>query len=119
AEAQSAQREAIALLEGKPSSHDYGGRLKLYESNTPYRDVSTNGLAFDPLQLAACLSGVGAFRAQFCLWNEAASHFKRAITLDPGLAEAWHGLAVVLVQMGQVDAYRDQCRKFLARFRAT
>jgi tetratricopeptide (TPR) repeat protein len=52
-------------------------------------------------------------------WQEAAADFGCAINLSPDDNELWHSLAVVLVQSGQVDAYREHCRKAIEHFKNT
>jgi serine/threonine protein kinase/Tfp pilus assembly protein PilF len=56
---------------------------------------------------------------EHCRFTEAIATLRRAIEIDPTDHELWHWLAVLLVQTGQLDAYRDTCRKSLARFGET
>jgi serine/threonine protein kinase/class 3 adenylate cyclase len=57
--------------------------------------------------------------AQSGRWAEAASGLARAIEHDPTDHELWHWLAAIYVQTGQLDAYREHCRKSLERFGET
>jgi serine/threonine protein kinase/tetratricopeptide (TPR) repeat protein len=52
-------------------------------------------------------------------WKEAASSFMQIIEGDADNVEAWHSLAPALLQSGQIDLYRANCRKSLDRFRNT
>jgi eukaryotic-like serine/threonine-protein kinase len=56
------------------------------------------------------------FLAQHTRWEEAAADFSKALELNPDSHLVWHSLAVVLVQEGQVEAYRKHCAKCLERF---
>ncbi|MHB8524231.1 MAG: tetratricopeptide repeat protein [Limisphaerales bacterium] len=65
---------------------------------------------------ATFLSSRGEVLARRGHWQEATSDLTRAIALNPEDHEVWHFLAVVLVQSGQLDVYRDYCRKSVERF---
>ena len=52
-------------------------------------------------------------------WEEAATDLARAIENDPTDGELWLILAAIQVQTGQLDAYRELCRKSLERFGKT
>jgi WD40 repeat protein/serine/threonine protein kinase len=52
-------------------------------------------------------------------WQEAAADLARAIENDPTDSLSWLWLAGLQVQTGQLDAYRDHCRKSLERFGKT
>jgi eukaryotic-like serine/threonine-protein kinase len=56
------------------------------------------------------------FLARHAVWADAAGDFTRIIQFKPDDAWAWHCLAAVLVQEGQLDAYREHCRKSVERF---
>jgi tetratricopeptide (TPR) repeat protein len=58
-------------------------------------------------------------QAQTCRFAEAIATVQHAIAIDPADHELWHWLAVLLVQTGQLDAYRENCRKSLERFGET
>jgi Flp pilus assembly protein TadD len=52
-------------------------------------------------------------------WQEAAADLSRAIENNPADHLLWHSLAPLLVQSGQLDAYREHCRKSIERFGKT
>jgi DNA-binding winged helix-turn-helix (wHTH) protein/TolB-like protein/tetratricopeptide (TPR) repeat protein len=47
-------------------------------------------------------------------WNQARSHFERAIALNPSLARAHHDYAFYLVAMGRTEAGLDSLRRAIA-----
>jgi tetratricopeptide (TPR) repeat protein len=55
-------------------------------------------------------------RGQFA---EAAADLALALKLNPADHELWHWLAPLLVQTGQIEGYREHCRKSAERFSAT
>ena len=58
-------------------------------------------------------------RARSGRWEEAAADLARAIENDPTDEMLWLCLAGIQVQTGQLDAYRELCRKSLERFGRT
>jgi serine/threonine protein kinase len=58
----------------------------------------------------------GVFFAKRGRWTEAVSDLQRVVELRPDNHEDWHYLAGILVQSGQLDRYREYCRKSLERF---
>jgi WD40 repeat protein/tetratricopeptide (TPR) repeat protein/tRNA A-37 threonylcarbamoyl transferase component Bud32 len=58
----------------------------------------------------------GTVHAQLGNWRWAAADFARAIELRPGNLQAWHALACLRLQAGQLAEYRKTCREMLARF---
>src|SRR2546423_10291490 len=52
-------------------------------------------------------------------WTEAAADLSKAVELDASDHQVWHFTAPVLVQSGQIEAYREHCRRSLERFGAT
>lgn len=120
--AQSLEREALGLLHDENKKQDYDSRLRLYNSNRPYRNNSTNELtraAEDRGRRAAFLQTRGALAAQFGLWKEGVRDLTEAVNLNPEDHFTWYQLAPVLLEAGDVDGYREHCRKMLARFGAT
>jgi tetratricopeptide (TPR) repeat protein len=61
----------------------------------------------------------GALRARMGRWREGAVDLSKALELDPADHIAWHNMAAVLVQSGQIATYREHCRKSLERFGTT
>ena len=122
AEAVLVQREALGLLRDDKSKEDYGSRLTLYESNSPYRDTATNALApvaDDRLGMAALLRTRGTLCAQFAQWTLAASNLTNAIALNPDEHWNWYQLAPLLLETGDTGGYRKHCHAMLARFGTT
>jgi serine/threonine protein kinase/Flp pilus assembly protein TadD len=58
----------------------------------------------------------GEFRARRGQWEEAASDFVEAIQQQPGDHELYHFLTAALVQIGDLEAYRRNCRQIMTRF---
>jgi tetratricopeptide (TPR) repeat protein len=122
AEAAGVQREAVGLLNDAKSKDDYGTRLDLYESNAPYRNAATNGLAptaDDRLALAALLQTRGTLCAQFVQLTLAAGDLTKAIALDPDEHSSWYHLAPLLLETGDTGGYRKHCHAMLTRFGTT
>jgi tetratricopeptide (TPR) repeat protein/roadblock/LC7 domain-containing protein len=122
AEAAGVQREALGLLNDAQSKEDYGSRLKLYESNAPYRDAAANNLTPAPedhLGMAALLRARGTLCAQFAQWTLAAGDLTKAIALDPDEHWNWYQLAPLLLETGDAGGYREHCHAMLTRFGAT
>jgi tetratricopeptide (TPR) repeat protein len=115
------QKEGIALLEDRKSKEDYGSRLKLYESNSPYHTVNQSlaPAAESPIQIAALLHARGRLRAQYGQWQEAIPDFTKAIQLNPDDDLIWYLLAPLLLEAGDVEGYRKHRQAFLARFCTT
>ena len=65
------------------------------------------------------LNDRAAIRARSGRWEEAAADLARAIENDPADEMSWLALADIQVQTGQLDAYRELCRKSLERFGKT
>jgi tetratricopeptide (TPR) repeat protein len=59
------------------------------------------------------------FDAQHGRFTEAIATVRQAIAINPADHELWHWLAALLVQTGQIDAYRENCRQSLERFGET
>jgi serine/threonine protein kinase len=85
-------------------------------------EVVTRAVAND-LQRAQLLQLRAVFLAQHGRWNEAATNFNKSVGLHPEITyqSDWgcYLLATILVQSGQLDAYREHCRKSLQLFGAT
>ena len=75
------------------------------------------------LQRAQLLLLRADFLAQHCYWNDAATSFNKSVSLYPEITyqSSWccYLLATILVQSGQLDGYREHCRKSLQLFGAT
>jgi Flp pilus assembly protein TadD len=61
----------------------------------------------------------GPDHARHGRFTEAAADFARIIELRPGDHEVWHWQAVTMVQVGQLDAYRELRRKSVELFGQT
>ena len=121
AEAANVQREALGLLTAEKSKEDSGSRLKLYESNAPYRDAAANHMvpaADDRMGMAALLGARAQLCAQFAQWTLAAGDLTKATALDPENWN-WFMLAPLLLETGDTDGYRKQRHAMLARVGTT
>ncbi len=83
-----------------------------------FDDFLPAGAEIQP-QHVALLRGRGSLRGRRGRFAEAAADFTRVIEFKPDDYDAWHLLAALLVQNGQLDAYREHCRMSLERFRKT
>ena len=122
ADAARVQREALERSNDAKIKEAYISRLKLYESNTPYREAAANDLApaaDDRLAMAALLRVRGTLCAQFAQWTLAASDLTKAIELNPTNDWNWYQLAPLLAQRGDAVAYRQHCHTMLARYSGT
>ncbi|MEI6394682.1 MAG: hypothetical protein WCT12_26710, partial [Verrucomicrobiota bacterium] len=122
ADAARVQREALERSNDAKIKEAYRSRLKLYESNTPYREAAANDLApaaDDRLAMAALLRVRGTLCAQFAQWTLAASDLTKAIELNPTNDWNWYQLAPLLAQRGDAVAYRQHCHTMLARYSGT
>jgi len=97
------------LSEGQNTYHE---ALQLY--TTLVSNAATN-------QTEQCrqLRKRAEFFARFGRWIEAVSDVKRAIDLKPSDDESTHQLPPLLLQSGDLQAYREHCRGQLERFRKT
>jgi tetratricopeptide (TPR) repeat protein len=99
---------AITLLEQKkPEQAD-----KLYSQ-------FLQPVATGQISSASFLKNRGKFYARCGRWKDAGADLRRALQLNPDAHLIWHSLAAVLVQQGDVGAYRDHCRQSLERFANT
>jgi tetratricopeptide (TPR) repeat protein len=80
-----------------------------------FNDVLTPAFASQP-QSSGVLLARATFFARRARWKEAAADLGRALDLHPDDHSIWHSLAALLVQSGQLNAYREHCRKSLERF---
>src|SRR5262249_22075855 len=53
------------------------------------------------------------------LWAEAVPHIRKAVELAPEDHWTWYNLAPLLLQVGDVEGFRQACRDMLVRFGAT
>ena len=60
-----------------------------------------------------------AFFGRTGKWKEAAADLSQVLKIRPQDDQTWHFLAAVLVQQGELEAYREHCRKGLERFANT
>jgi tetratricopeptide (TPR) repeat protein len=118
----STQREAVGLVQGRADKAGYAARLKLYESNSPYREASQNPpppAVDNPVEVAALLQARGRLRAQYGQWKKAIPDLARALELKPNDDLIWYLLAPLLLEDGDVAGYHKHCQAMLARFGAT
>jgi tetratricopeptide (TPR) repeat protein len=78
--------------------------------------TNANASAAQTVQILADRASIRARRGR---WEEAAADLARAIENDPTDEMLWHCLAAIQVQTGQLDAYREHCRKSIERFGKT
>ncbi|MBI3850935.1 MAG: serine/threonine protein kinase [Verrucomicrobia bacterium] len=83
-----------------------------------FNDLLTPTFQTQP-KSAGLLRERGAWRARTRHWQEAAADFSRSVEFEPENHEAYHALAPLLVQSGDLQGYRQLCAQELARFRST
>ena len=97
----SVQKEATALLQDEAQKQDYASRLKLYESNTPFRDHSTTA----PVTFAEKYTYVGGYFGM--LTNSTPHEWKEGKTRTPEVYSFEE-----LERNEEVILLRDASRKF-------
>ena len=91
---------------------------KYAEIEPLFSDVLTPAVMSQP-QGAGLLRTRGDVRARNGQWKEAATDFSRVIELQPTNHLAYHALAPLLVQSGDLEGYRQHCTRALAQFGGT
>jgi eukaryotic-like serine/threonine-protein kinase len=90
-------------------------RGDLLEAEKLVSELLTPELEGDP-QSAGWLRFRGDLWARTGRWKEAAADFSKLIELEPENHENYHMLAPLLVQSGDLDAYRRHCAQVVKRF---
>ena len=93
-------------------------RGDLLEAEQLVSELLTPELESDP-QSAGWLRFRGDLWARTGRWKEAAADFSKLIELEPENHENYHLLAPLLVQSGDLDAYRRHCEQVVERFGKT
>jgi serine/threonine protein kinase/tetratricopeptide (TPR) repeat protein len=93
-------------------------RGDLLEAEQLVSELLTPELESDP-QSAGWLRFRGDLWARTGRWKEAVADFSKLIELEPENHENYHMLAPLLVQSGDLDAYRRHCAQVVERFGKT
>ncbi len=80
-----------------------------------FDELLTQDRASHP-QSARLLRLRSGFRARLGRWEKAAADLIRVRDVNPENLQVWHDLAALLVASGQLDVYREHCRKSVERF---
>jgi serine/threonine protein kinase/tetratricopeptide (TPR) repeat protein len=88
---------------------------KFDEAERTWNEILTPDVVIQP-QSAALLHDRAEFLANRGRWNAAAADLSKAIELDPSDHFFYYQLAPLLVQLGDLDGYRSDCGRMLARF---
>jgi len=91
---------------------------KFDESEQLFDDILTPAFQSQP-ESAGLLRARGNLRARTGLWKEAAADFSKVVEYEPENHEACYSLAPLLVQSGDLEAYRRHCERVVARFGGT
>jgi tetratricopeptide (TPR) repeat protein len=131
AEAETLHREALAIASKRLGNEhpDTAKSLdelvdvllserKFDEAEQPFNGLLTPAFQSDP-KSAALLRRRGNLRARTGHWKEAAADFSKVVEFEPDNHEAYHSLAPLLVQSGDLEGYRRLCSKIAARFGGT
>jgi tetratricopeptide (TPR) repeat protein len=130
-EAECLLRESVAMYRKlrKPKDPDLVGSLynlvavlaregKLDEGENLFSDLLTPAFFTQP-ESAQLLRQRGNLRARLGHWKAAAADFSRLVDFEPENHLAYHELAPLLVQSGDLQGYRLHCARELARFAGT
>ena len=79
-------------------------------------DVVLTGAFMSQPESASLLWDRANLAAQQKLWSGAIADLSRVIDLTPGDVVAWHSLAALLVQAGDLEHYRAHCQRSLKQF---
>ena len=84
-------------------------------------DVFENALArgFDTSAQVNILDARGKIWTRARNWRAAAADFARAVELEPANHVHYHNLAPLLLQIGDLESYRQHCRREIDQFRGT
>jgi tetratricopeptide (TPR) repeat protein len=105
--------DTLITMRSLASAYQDAGRSA--DADRVFNDVLTPAFMSQP-KSAGVLRARGEFHARFGRWQEAAPDLSHALDLQPDHVWTWHCLAAVLIQEGQLDAYREHCRKSVERF---
>jgi tetratricopeptide (TPR) repeat protein len=124
-------REAVAIKRKlrKPEDPDLVGSLynlvavlaregKLDEGENLLSDLLAPAFLTQP-KSAQLVRERGNLRARLGHWTAAAADFSRLVEFEPENHEAYHALAPLLVQSGDLQGYRLHCARELACFAGT
>jgi len=89
-----------------------------HDAETLLKKLSISTMTNKPQQLAL-LRTRGNIHARLGHWKEASTDFSKVIELQPTNHYDYHALAPLLVQNGDLDAYRQHSVRALASFRGT
>src|SRR5262249_48605050 len=127
-EAKTRLREALAIRQKRLGNDDtaLAGTLnvliEIFLTEQNYAEAEkllnqtlgpSNGAQYKSPRL---LRTLGNFLARTGRWHEAQEAIARAIELEPDNHEAYHELAPLLVQSGDLEAYRQLCQRIRDRF---
>lgn len=103
------------LLAVNPDSREGTALVRALAGAPP--ELLTEAIRKDP-QKAKGYQDRAEWYGQRGLWKEARADLSKAFQLEPNVHRAMQ-LGFVLVQLGEVDAYREHCRAALGRFGST
>jgi len=132
AEAETLYREALAMQRKLRGNEDPAVAMavnelvdvllrerKFDEAEHLFNELYTPTFEIQPKNAWFVLSGRGDARARMGRWKEAAADFSRLVDFEPENSFAYHALAALLVQSGDLQGYRLHCAQELARFAGT
>jgi tetratricopeptide (TPR) repeat protein len=100
----------VLYRQGKRAESESAARESLAIYSELHPKDWTDGFALNTL----CLLDQRAGR-----WKDAAIHFSQLVEIDPSNGYAHVVLAILLVETGDLSAYRAQCRKMVSMFGAS
>ena len=94
-------------------------RDKLDEAQKMFDSVPMTALRLYPARATDALNTLGGYHVSHGQWQGAVSNFTLLIELNPDDHLNYHALVPLLVQIGDVETYRQLCREALVRFNGT
>jgi eukaryotic-like serine/threonine-protein kinase len=120
-----AEREQTRLRQEAEASGKFGAielfclQGKMEEAQRMYDAIPPATLRRNPVGTINTLNILGEYQLSHEQWQSAASNFTQLVELIPEDHSNYHALAPLLVQSKDVEAYRQLCRKMLAKFNGT
>ena len=108
-----ANPDTLVTMRWLASAYQDAGRSA--DADRVFSNVLTPAYMSQP-KSSGVLRARGEFYASFGRWEAAAADLSHALDLQPDHVWTRHCLAAVLVQEGQVEAYRNLCAKGIERF---
>jgi serine/threonine protein kinase/Flp pilus assembly protein TadD len=104
-------REMVPITEKFTAAGRLLSQARIEEAEQTISDIPLN-----IRQGAIMYNALGEVYARQGNWAGAIRNFNRSVTADPTNHYAWHYLAPLLIQTGDLDGYRSYCERALRQF---